>query len=70
MTAPKREIPRRSTTFIIRIIGTENATWQGQLAHAKSGHTYTFRSCMELIQLMNEYLQRGEESMSARSGGK
>lgn len=70
MTTGNKTRSRRSITFIVRIVGTENGTWQGQLAHAISGHTYTFSSCLELIQLMNEYVQGGGEVARLEEGSK
>lgn len=51
---------RRGTTFIIRVCGQQNATWQGSFSIPEEHETVHFRSALELIHLMEEAVARGE----------
>lgn len=45
---------------MIRIIGRENATWQGQITWLDTGQTESFRSMLELIKLMDTAIEKEE----------
>lgn len=40
-------------TFVIRILGTSNATWQGSITHLDENRTVHFRSVLELIKIID-----------------
>lgn len=42
--------------FLVRILYQENATWQGTVTWVDGKKTYTFRSELELIRLMDSIL--------------
>lgn len=50
---------KRGSTFIIRVCGQQNATWQGSLSIPETHETIHFRSALELIRLMDEAIARG-----------
>ena len=43
-------------TFEVRLINTQNATWQGELQWLEQGVTQNFRSVLEMLTLMDEAL--------------
>lgn len=53
-------------TFVIRILGTSNATWQGSLTHLDENRTVHFRSVLELIKIidstLDEKIQAGAQN--------
>lgn len=48
-------------TFVVRILNTQNATWQGTVTWACEGETKSFRSALELIRLLDSTLQTDRE---------
>ncbi|MEG2000268.1 MAG: hypothetical protein RR053_02600 [Evtepia sp.] len=46
----------RNESFIIQILNTQNATWQGTVTWATSKQTQNFRSALELIKLIDSTL--------------
>ena len=49
----------------MHVISQENATWQGQVTWLDEKETKSFRSLLELIKLMDEAIQPGQESQPA-----
>lgn len=43
----------RSTSFVVKILGTENASWQGTVTWVEQNKIMPFRSALELIKLMD-----------------
>lgn len=52
-------------TFVVRIMNTQNATWQGTVTWTDGKRTESFRSALELIRLIDSTLMEQEE----QSGG-
>lgn len=50
----------RKETFVVRIIGQENATWQGRVTWLEKGETLTFRSFMELVKMIDNVIMKDE----------
>ncbi len=46
----------KKTTFVVHVYYTANHTWQGRLGEVRTGKMRTFRSCLEMLKLMDEYL--------------
>ena len=42
-----------SSSFIVKILGTENASWQGTVTWIDQNRVMPFRSALELIKLMD-----------------
>lgn len=40
-------------TFVVRILNTDNATWQGTVAWTEGKKTIPFRSALELLRLID-----------------
>ncbi len=47
-------------TFVVRILNTDNATWQGTVAWTEGKKTVPFRSALELLRLIDEVVQKDE----------
>lgn len=56
----------RQETFVVQILNTQNATWQGTVTWTDQKKTVPFRSALELILLMDSTL--GREEKPPRSG--
>ncbi|HIT40610.1 MAG TPA: hypothetical protein IAB60_00670 [Candidatus Caccovicinus merdipullorum] len=56
---------QKKETFVVHVISQENATWQGQVTWLDEKETKSFRSLLELIKLMDEAVQSGQESQPA-----
>jgi hypothetical protein len=52
-------------TFVIRILNTQNATWQGVITHVDKQEEQPFRSLLELIKLIDSAFAEGENGPSA-----
>lgn len=48
-------------TFVVRILNTQNATWQGTVTWTDGRRTESFRSALELIRLIDSTLLEQEE---------
>ena len=48
-------------TFIVNIQARQNATWQGSVVWAEKNITRTFRSALELLKMIDNSLDDGEE---------
>lgn len=44
-------------SFLIKIYGKQNATWQGQITFLEEKKTCAFRSALELLNLMDEVIE-------------
>lgn len=44
-------------TFVIKVINTQNATWQGTVTWTDGKRTESFRSALELIKLIDSALK-------------
>ena len=49
-------------SFLVRIQYRQNASWQGTVQWVESGKTQHFRSCLELIRLIDMAVSSGEET--------
>lgn len=47
-------------TFVVSILNTQNATWQGTVTWAEGKQTQPFRSALELIRLIDSTLLEQE----------
>ena len=45
-------------TFVIKVMNTQNATWQGTVTWTDGKRTEPFRSALELIKMMDEALEQ------------
>ncbi|MBC5736833.1 MULTISPECIES: hypothetical protein [Oscillospiraceae] len=52
-------------TFVIKVMNTQNATWQGTVTWTDGKRTEPFRSALELIKLIDSAL---EEEIPQREG--
>ncbi|HPE16461.1 MAG TPA: hypothetical protein PK597_05845 [Oscillospiraceae bacterium] len=55
-------------TFVVRILSTQNATWQGTVAWTDGGKTQPFRSALELMKLIDSTLGKTEEETQSQEG--
>lgn len=44
-------------TFVIQVMDTQNATWQGTITWANNSETKPFRSVLELIKLLDSAIE-------------
>ena len=52
-------------TFVVRILNTQNATWQGTVTWTDGRRPAPFRSALELIRLIDSTLLEQEEEGDA-----
>ncbi len=52
---------KKGQTFVIDILNTQNATWQGTVLWAQTQKKVPFRSALELIRLLDSAM--GEETL-------
>ncbi|NMB13446.1 MAG: hypothetical protein GX977_14310 [Firmicutes bacterium] len=50
-----------TSTFIVRILRTDNGTWQGRIGHTQTGDMKTFQSCLEMLRIMDEIMRAKEQ---------
>lgn len=51
----------KRATFVINVLHRQNATWQGKVLWAEKGKSCCFRSALELLKLIDNALDEGEE---------
>lgn len=56
---------RNKGTFIIKIMNTQNSTWQGSITWVEEERTQNFRSALEMIKMIDGVL---EEKSHAEGG--
>ena len=49
--------PGRRETFVVQVLNTQNASWQGTVTWTDGGKTQSFRSALELIKLIDSALE-------------
>ena len=47
-------------TFVVHVSGQENESWQGQVTWADKNEKVSFRSALELIELMDKAIKSEE----------
>lgn len=50
-----------ANTFIVKIMKTENSSWQGSVTWADKNETQYFRSGLELMHFMQEIVENKKE---------
>lgn len=53
-------------TFIVKIMNTQNSTWQGSITWVEKEKTQHFRSALEMIKMIDSVL---EEKTDIEGGG-
>ncbi|MEA4955641.1 MAG: hypothetical protein VB096_09060 [Pseudoflavonifractor sp.] len=48
-------------TFVVKVVNTQNATWQGTINWLEGERTEAFRSALELIKLVDSAVSPKEE---------
>ena len=56
---------RNKGTFIVKVMNTQNSTWQGSITWVEEERTQNFRSALEMIKMIDGVL---EEKNSAEGG--
>ena len=52
--------PGSRESFLVQILNTQNATWQGTVTWMDGKRTQSFRSALELIKLIDSALEEQE----------
>ena len=59
------------STFLVKIKYRQNSTWQGSVQWLEAGKTQNFKSCLELMRLMDmAVISPEEEAETALEPGK
>jgi len=53
----KNGAERNKGTFIVKIMNTQNSTWQGSITWVEEGRTQNFRSALEMIKMIDGVLE-------------
>ncbi|MCL2814509.1 MAG: hypothetical protein FWD23_07905 [Oscillospiraceae bacterium] len=59
MSTEKEKISE--STFLVKIKYRQNSTWQGSVQWLEAGKTQNFKSCLELMRLMDMAVTSEEE---------
>ena len=54
-------------TFVVRVLYRQNNTWQGEVLWAERNERRYFRSALELMELMDSAMVKGEEEEKEKS---
>ena len=52
---------KKADTFLVKIMGHENATWQGKVTWIEGQREQYFRSALELIKLIDGAVEKEQE---------
>lgn len=55
----------RTQSYVVRIRGNENGTWQGVVEHIQTGQKMPFRSCLEMLKAMESAMQLPQAPVTA-----
>ena len=47
-----------AASYVLKIVGNEHGTLQGTIQHTQSGVKHSFRGCLEMLQFIEEALDR------------
>ena len=53
--------PKKTETFIVKVMNQQNATWQGSVAWVDEEREQYFRSALELLKLIDGALGKSNE---------
>lgn len=59
----------KKATFVVKIIGSENGTWQGRITYAEENKVQYFRSMLEMIQLIDETVNQNKNIDEFKASG-
>ena len=62
------KVPGRKGTFIVQVMDSQNATWQGTVTWANGNRTRAFRSALELIKLIDSTLEERPAETEVEAG--
>lgn len=48
---------KNTNTFVVKIVGQQNATWQGSVTWTEENKVQNFRSALELLKLISGALE-------------
>ena len=65
-----QKVTTEQGTFIVRVLNTQNATWQGTVTWTDEQRTESFRSVLELIRLIGSTLPEQDERRIPPGGGR
>lgn len=60
---------RNKGTFIVKIMNTQNSTWQGSLTWVEEQKTQNFRSALEMIKMIDGVLEGNTETEGGNDEG-
>ena len=58
----KSGMDRNKGTFIVKVMNTQNSTWQGSLTWVEEQKTQNFRSALEMIKMIDGVLEGNTET--------
>ena len=58
----EKEVKNSENSFLVKIRYRQNSSWQGTVQWIETGKTQNFKSCLELIRLMDMAVNSGDES--------
>lgn len=50
------------SSYVVRVIGTEHGRWQGQVEHIPTGKKANFKSCLEMLHVMESAMVSAPEA--------
>ena len=53
---------RNKSTFIVKVMNTQNSTWQGSITWVEEQKTQNFRSALEMIKMIDGVLEGNTET--------
>lgn len=57
----KSESAKDKGTFIVKILNTQNSTWQGTVTWVEQRRTQNFRSALELLKLIDGAVEESDK---------
>lgn len=60
--AVKSGSERNKSTFIVKVMNTQNSTWQGSITWVEEQKTQNFRSALEMIKMIDGVLEGNTET--------
>jgi len=58
----EKDLKTADSSFLIKIKYRQNSSWQGTVQWIETGKTQNFKSCLELIRLMDIAVNSGKDN--------
>lgn len=60
-----KDVSGKTNTFVVKIMQTQNKSWQGMITWADKNETQYFRSALELMHMIQEVVELEDDTKTS-----